>query len=85
MPMGFVCDKCGKCCRHLDTSSAYAELNRGDGVCRHLEGKLCSIYATRPLLCRVDESYDALFKGKMSKEEYYKLNYMACDIIKKMK
>ena len=53
----FHCDKCGICCRSLRRSPLYRELDRGDGVCRYLDGNLCSIYATRPLLCRVDESY----------------------------
>lgn len=83
--MGFICDKCGSCCRHLDASPAYAELDRGDGVCRYLVGNLCGIYETRPLLCRVDEGYEKFFKDTVSREEYYRLNYKACDMIKKMK
>ena len=65
--------------RHL----LYRELDRGDGVCRYLDGNLCSIYATRPLLCRVDESYEVYFKDKMSKEEYYRQNYLCCEQLKK--
>ena len=52
----FHCDKCGICCRSLRRSPLYSGLDRGDGVCRYLDGNLCSIYATRPLLCRMDES-----------------------------
>ena len=57
----------------------YKELDRGDGVCVYLDGNLCSIYENRPLLCRIDESYDAYFKEKYSKEDYYQLNYNACE------
>lgn len=78
----FVCDKCGECCRHLNLSPLYEQLDRGDGVCRYLLGNLCSIYETRPLLCRIDESYQTFFQDKISKEEYYSLNYKACDKIK---
>lgn len=78
----FLCDKCGQCCRHVDLSSVYHELDRGDGVCRYLKGNLCSIYETRPVLCRIDESYEIFFKEKMSKEEYYRLNYAACNKLK---
>ncbi len=28
----FKCDCCGECCRNLDKSDLYKELNRGDGV-----------------------------------------------------
>lgn len=45
----FECDKCGECCRHLKDILIYAELDRGDGICRYLKGNLCSIYEERPL------------------------------------
>lgn len=81
----FNCDKCGACCRHLERSNLYAELNRGDGVCKYLQAdNLCSIYASRPLLCRVDEAYQAFFSEEMSLDEYYKLNYQACEKLKKL-
>lgn len=80
--MMFICNMCGECCRNLDKSELYKKLDRGDGVCRYLEGNKCSIYNERPLLCRVDESYEQLFCDKYSKDEYYKLNYKACEILK---
>lgn len=79
----FICDKCGECCKKLNKSSVYDELHNGDGVCRYLVGNLCSIYEDRPLLCRIDESYEILFKQTMDKSEYYKLNYKFCDKLKK--
>lgn len=79
----FQCDRCGACCRNLNLSPLYKELDRGDGVCRYLVGNLCSIYETRPLQCRIDESFHTVFVKFMSKEEYYRLNYNACDKLKK--
>lgn len=81
--MMFKCDQCGECCRHLDLSPLYQDLNRGDGICRFLEGNLCSIYTSRPLLCRVDECFETFFREKMSREEYDRLNYDACDKMKR--
>lgn len=78
----FNCDKCGQCCRHLYLSAMYNDLDRGDGVCRYLVGNLCSIYDSRPLLCRIDESYEAFFKNEYSIEEYYFLNKQICDTFK---
>ena len=78
----FICDKCGECCRNLDKSNLYAELDGGDGVCKYLDKDLCSIYENRPLLCRVDESYTAFFENSMPIDEYYRLNYEACDKMK---
>lgn len=78
----FKCDMCGECCRNLDKSPLYAALDRGDGVCKYLTGNKCSIYDDRPLLCRVDEGYEAFFKDIISLDEYYRLNYESCDILK---
>lgn len=78
----FKCDMCGECCRNLKESELYAELDRGDGICKYLEGNLCSIYENRPLLCRIDESYNTFFKETVNIEEYYRLNYEACKILK---
>lgn len=77
----FKCSQCGVCCRHLDRSELYRELDRGDGVCRYLKGNLCSIYENRPLLCRIDESYDKYFSEIYTRDEYYRLNEQACKIL----
>lgn len=74
----FKCNQCGECCRNLDKSDVYKELDKGDGTCKYLVGNLCSIYENRPLLCRIDECYDFYFKGQYTKEEYYEVNYKAC-------
>ena len=79
----FKCDKCGQCCRNLHKPPIYEELHNGDGICRFLNGNICSIYETRPLVCRVDESYDVFFKEQMSYEEYIRRNYECCAILKK--
>ena len=81
----FPCKKCGECCRHLNLSELYKELDRGDGVCRYLSGNLCSIYNNRPLLCRVDECYELFFKEVLTQEEYYRANLQACREIKELK
>lgn len=78
----FKCDQCGACCRALSDSAIYASLNRGDGVCKYLDGNLCSIYENRPLLCRIDESYEILWKDLIDIDTYYKHNYEACKLLK---
>ena len=80
----FDCKQCGKCCRHLKGSEVYKELDRGDGVCKYLSGNLCSIYDERPLICRVDECYDAVYSEIYTREEYYRLNKEACEYIQKL-
>lgn len=39
----FECDKCGECCRHLKGISIYAELDRGDGICKYLK-EICAVF-----------------------------------------
>ena len=78
----FKCDKCGLCCRNLSRLPLYSDLDRGDGVCKYLQGNLCGIYENRPLKCRVDESYYAFFESHMDKEEFYDLNYAVCEQLK---
>ena len=79
----FQCSRCGECCRHLDLSPLYRELDRGDGTCIYLASNLCSIYESRPLICRVDESYWAFFAKTLTKEAYYELNHRFCEELKK--
>ena len=78
----FTCDRCGECCRNLDKLPFYAELDNGNGICKFLAGDLCSIYKIRPLLCRVDESYEVFFKNAISINNYHKLNHESCTILK---
>lgn len=78
----FICDQCGKCCQNLGHLELYKNLDRGDGVCKYLVGHLCSIYDHRPLLCRVEESYEVYFSKIYSKEEYDRLNTEACKLLK---
>lgn len=79
----FKCSMCGKCCRELKGIELYKELDRGDGICKYLENNKCSIYEKRPLLCRVDESYEKYFSEIYTLDEYYKLNYKVCESLKK--
>lgn len=76
----FTCDKCGLCCQSLAGIELFQHLDRGDGVCKYFDPvtRLCSIYEERPLLCRVDESYDAIFSAYLSREEYNQMNYESC-------
>ena len=76
--MMFPCQKCGMCCRNLQLSLLYHELDRGDGTCKYLNGNLCSRYDDRPLFCRIDDCYTLIFKDVMSIEQYYKLNLEMC-------
>lgn len=81
--MRFSCEKCGCCCRSLSKSELYADLDRGDGICKYLIGNLCSIYEKRPLKCRVDDCYEYFFASSMKREEFYRLNKIECKKLQK--
>lgn len=79
----FPCDRCGLCCCNLKLNLAYARLDRGDGLCMHLDQNKrdCRIYETRPNLCRVEASYQH-FAHILSLADYYAINIRACEILK---
>lgn len=79
----FPCIQCGLCCQHVNLSEETTHLDRGDGICRHYNQskKLCDIYESRPLVCRVDQQYYKNFKDKYSWDEFVAINLKACDIL----
>lgn len=81
--MTFACSRCGQCCRRVAASSDYADLDRGDGACRHLDDAtdLCTIYETRPLRCRIDETYDRQYASVMPRAVFYAINEAACRVL----
>ena len=80
----FECDNCGECCKNISNSQELREFDRGDGVCKYLnlETNLCNIYENRPDICDVKKMYEKVYKTFYSKEQFYKLNYEACEILK---
>ena len=81
--MSFFCDMCGECCRNIGNSPLFMDFDNGDGVCKFLVGDKCSIYPVRPLFCQIDLCYNALFYDKITKIEYYRMNYEACMCLKR--
>lgn len=81
--MGFHCIQCGECCRHINLIPQLAAFDTGDGVCIHLHGNLCGIYAFRPAICQVELMYQKYFSDQYSCEEFYQLNERACEEIRK--
>ena len=82
--MNFPCDKCGLCCKNIRFSSLSSELDRGDGICKHLKNNLCEIYSQRPIFCNVDAYYEKFLAEKISREEFYKMNRAVCKKLKEI-
>lgn len=76
----FPCTACGHCCRNVHLSEKTAFLDRGDGVCRHLntDTHLCSIYEDRPLVCRVEDYYKTHLTEQYTWDEFVRLNLQIC-------
>jgi hypothetical protein len=77
----FVCDpECGgQCCRNVGMID---ELPSTDGICDHLHTGKCSIYDTRPMVCRVDDAFASGAFGDLSHAEYMAINYAQCKRLK---
>lgn len=80
----FECDKCGVCCKHIRLSN-HSELDRGDGVCKHLTAEnLCAIYESRPIFCNVDAYWEKFLSDKISRQKFHELNRKSCEELKKI-
>lgn len=80
----FICEKCGSCCQNLHLSEIYGNFHQGDGVCIYYDSneKLCSIYETRPLICRVEEGYFEFLQDEIEINEYFAKTKEVCEILK---
>lgn len=76
----FPCNQCGLCCRNVHLAKETRSLDRGDGTCSHYNDiqKLCTIYAHRPDICRVDRQYELNYAKQYSWEEFVDLNIQVC-------
>lgn len=76
-PGHFKCSECGECCRHI--SNILPDFDTGNGVCCHLDDDgRCDIYDSRPLICQVENFWEKCLKRKISKEDWYDINYESC-------
>jgi uncharacterized protein len=80
----FPCTQCGACCSSISNVDFLSDYNL-DGVCMKLQNNRCSIYESRPLLCRIDDAFDEIFSAYMTKEQYYLTNAIACNELQEKK
>ena len=82
----FPCNACGLCCLRVNKSVETAFLDRGDGVCRHLNEQqhLCTIYDKRPLVCRVTDYYQENLSSEISWETFVELNVQICNELQRL-
>lgn len=76
----FPCTKCTACCRRVGLAFPDWGYLRADGrTCSFLsKDGLCSIYDTRPAICRIDDMIENL--GLKPKEKYYQITADICNL-----
>ena len=81
----FDCDRCGICCKNIRRANFSNDLDRGDGVCKHLTANnLCEIYSARPIFCNVDAYWEKFLSQTMSREKFHAMNHAACQRLKNL-
>lgn len=79
--MAFPCTGCGQCCRRISGlvgKPSFPYKAKDDGSCEMLTAdNKCSIYDTRPEVCRVDKMIE---KAGMDKERAYKMTAELCNL-----
>lgn len=73
------------CCRNVNLSEKTQHLDNGNGVCKHLDdaSSKCTIYDSRPEICRVDLQFKNTYSKIYTWNEFVKLNLSACDELNK--
>lgn len=76
----FPCTACGKCCRNIHLNKSLSYLDKGNGVCKHLNesSNLCSIYEERPLVCRIEDYYRQNLTSHFTWNEFVNMNIEVC-------
>lgn len=72
------------CCKNVNLSEETQWLDRGDGICKHLDTKDndCKIYDSRPDICNVRVQYKNKYSKEHSWEGFVELNVQVCNILK---
>lgn len=74
----FNCDNCNAYCCRMPAVREYGLPTLPDGTCAYLVDNKCSIYASRPLVCRIDDGWRAYFSEQMTLDEWREWNREWC-------
>lgn len=75
------CSQCGLCCKklnRLNLPEQYKYLDNGEGVCKYLKGKLCTIYNHRPDICNSKKMYELLYYKQFETYEKFENYLVTC-------
>ena len=77
----FPCTGCGLCCQNISSVDELKSFDNGDGVCRYFDInlKFCTIYESRPDICKVDKMFELKYRKYFSKKDFYIQNADICN------
>jgi Fe-S-cluster containining protein len=79
----FPCTECGLCYQNIAGIPEILHFDMGNGVCKHYDSSVakCKIYEEHPVVCRIDLEYSKF----LSRQEFYKMNAYACNVLQEQK
>lgn len=85
--MTFPCSSCGLCCQNIQNIKELKDFDNGSGICIKFDilNHTCSIYETRPEVCRVEKMYELYYAHQFSKHEFYVQNSLICNYLQDQK
>lgn len=77
----FPCTSCGLCCQNISTINELKEFDLGNGICKYFNiiDNSCSIYDSRPDICKVDKMYETKYNNFFTKNKFYIENAKVCN------
>jgi len=77
----FPCTSCGLCCQNISKVKELEDYALTNGVCLYFDpiSCRCTIYKSRPDVCRIDEMFEAKYFKYFTKIAYYEANAEVCN------
>lgn len=67
----------------LDEIASFPYDINEDGSCSQLNGDICKVYQTRPLICNTDKMWEKYWSKVMDRETWYKQTKLSCDKLRR--
>jgi len=82
----FPCTSCGLCCQNISGVEELKEYDLGNGICKYFnpQHKICTIYETRPNICRVDKMFEIKYKKYFTLKDFYRENAKVCNTLQEL-
>lgn len=77
----FPCTGCGLCCQNIVDIEELKAFDLGNGTCRYLnrQDNSCSVYDTRPDICKIETMFAIKYHQFFTKSDFYIENAKVCN------